>query len=245
MITEMSHINLKTMKKKKTSFSFLTILTNLFDDGYILNQREKLTQLLSVQTGQALLIIIPVLFISIGIISCSDNDPQSIEPPTDSVSYVSKSHNIMEFQEKQPNLDIQNIPFENVENYFSDRLLLSQPQKLNLGNDSLSIFYSGGLLRKFKISWKGNELYLYNDMTTAWEYAGTKDKQSVLVLNTGFYLIKDENAHGVLSVMGQKHSLLSYSELIEYMGGSTLNANKQIVWLKMQSIFEQASSVEL
>ena len=82
-------------------------------------------------------------------------------------------------------------------------------------------------------------------MTTAWEYAGTKDKQSVLVLNTGFYLIKDENAHGVLSVMGQKHSLLSYSELIEYMGGSTLNANKQIVWLKMQSIFEQASSVEL
>lgn len=233
------------MKKKKTSFSFLTILTNLFDDGYILNQREKLTQLLSVQTGQALLIIIPVLFISIGIISCSDNDPQSIEPPTDSVSYVSKSHNIMEFQEKQPNLDIQNIPFENVENYFSDRLLLSQPQKLNLGNDSLSIFYPGGLLRKFKISWKGNELYLYNDMTTAWEYAGTKDKQSVLVLNTGFYLIKDGNAHGVLSVMGQKHSLLSYSELIEYMGGSTLNANKQIVWLKMQSIFEQASSVEL
>lgn len=233
------------MKKRKTSFSFLTILTRLFNNGYIVSQRKKLPRLLSVQTGQASLIMIPILSISISVISCSDNDPQSVEPPTDSVSYLSKSHNIIEFQEKQPSQDIQNIPFENVENYFSDRLLLSQPQKLNFWNDSLSIFYPGGLLQKYKISWKGNELYLYNDMTTAWEYAGTKDKQTMFVLNTGFYLIKDENTHGVLSVMGQKYSLLSYPELIEYMGGSTLNANRQIVWLKLQSVFEKVSSVEL
>lgn len=233
------------MKKRKTSFSFLTTLTNLFNNAYILDRSKKLIRLLGAQAGQALLTMTSILLISIGIISCSDNDPQPIEPPTDSVSYVSKSHTIIEFQEKQPNQDIQNIPFENAANYFSDRLLLSQPQKLNFWNDSLSILYPDGLLQKYKISWRGNELYLYNDVTAEWEYGGMKDSQTMFIFNTGFYLVKDENVHGVLSIMGQKHFLLSYPELIEYVGGSTLNANKQIVWLKMQYIFEQVSSVEL
>ena len=51
--------------------------------------------------------------------------------------------------------------------------------------------------------------------------------------------------NGTLSILGQSYSLLSYEELLEYLGGNSLNANKQIVWLKMQYVFDQKPEVKL
>ena len=57
--------------------------------------------------------------------------------------------------------------------------------------------------------------------------------------------IKDNNMHGSLSVIGQKYSLLSYSELVTYLGGNSNNLNNQVAWLRVQYTFELIPEVKL
>lgn len=51
--------------------------------------------------------------------------------------------------------------------------------------------------------------------------------------------------HGSLSVIGQKYSLLSYSELVTYLGGNSNNLNNQVAWLRVQYTFELIPEVKL
>lgn len=153
--------------------------------------------------------------------------------------------NIIELQSKLPNEEIKNLPPEDAEKYFGERFQLSQAEKLIFWNDSLLIVKPGNLSSKYKLSWKKDDLYLYNDITNTWEYCGKRNGESAFILNTGLYWIKGNNMNGTLSILGQSYSLLSYEELLEYLGGNSLNANKQIVWLKMQYVFDQKPEVKL
>lgn len=199
--------------------------------------------LLTMKKGELLSTILFILLIIIGTVSCSDDDSQRTPPSPNSITYSAKSQNIVELKGKVPGQEIQNIPFEEANVYFGKRLQLAQPEKLEFKGDSLSFIKAGGLSLKYKILWKKDELYLYNDITAAWEYCGMKDGQTAFILNTGFYWIKNNSTHGSLSILGQRYSLLSYPELIEYIGGNSLNANNQIVWLKIQYKFQQDSEI--
>lgn len=108
-----------------------------------------------------------------------------------------------------------------------------------------SIIKRGGLIQEYKAEWNKGDLYLYNGVTGTWDYCGSKDGEVTFILNTGFFWVKDNNMHGSLSVIGQKYSLLSYSELVTYLGGNSDNLNNQVAWLRVQYTFELIPEVKL
>ena len=169
-----------------------------------------------------------ILFVSIVATSCSDDNHKIIEQPSINVlSYYLKSMNIVELQ------------------YFGDRVTMFQPEKIIFKNDSVSIIKRGGLIQEYKAEWNKGDLYLYNGVTGTWDYCGSKDGEVTFILNTGFFWVKDNNMHGSLSVIGQKYSLLSYSELVTYLGGNSNNLKNQVAWLRVQYTFELIPEVKL
>lgn len=233
------------MKMKKKRLTFLLILNQMsmcrlveiFEIRKVLNKQSQLNNMALVRVMFMLLFTVSS---TLCIVSCSDNENQKPEQPSgNSSSYFSKTQNIIELQSKLPDQEVQDLPFEDAVNYFGDRLRLCQPEKIILKKDSLFVVLSGGLSQDYKIKWKNNELYLFNDINDSWIYCGIKEGESTFILNCGFYLIKKNNVHGSLSVIGQKYSLLSYSDLIELIDGNNPDTQRQIIWLKIQYKFEK------
>ena len=239
------------MEKRKLLSFFLSALKKIrdyepFTFSNNRHRKSKQIQTQSLNPSQSLFAVLFVISVTFVTTSCSDNDhPGTDRPMEDSTYYISKSMNIIELQSKLPNEEIKNLSPEDAEKYFGERVQLSQAEKLIFWNDSLLIVKPGNLSSKYKLSWKKDDLYLYNDITNTWEYCGKRNGESAFILNTGLYWIKGNNMNGTLSILGQSYSLLSYGELLEYLGGNSLNANKQIVWLKMQYVFDQKPEVKL
>lgn len=61
---------------------------------------------------------------------------------------------------------------------------------------------------------------------------GEKDKNGKIILNIGFYIIKNKSDQCTFMAIGQEYNLTSYSEL---MNQDPLS----IIWLKRRYTFEQ------
>ena len=238
------------MKKRKAPL-FLLLIHDSISKKEHRNFYQNLSkqQWKNVEQGKGILQLFTALsfvfFVSIVNISCSDDNHKEIEQPSiDIISYSPKSMDIVELQYKPIGQMPGTIDFDKASIYFGDRLSMFQPEKIIFKNDSVSIIKSGGLIQKYKTEWSKNSLYLYNDVAATWEYCASKEGETTLILNAGFFWVKDNNRNGALSVIGQKYSLLSYSDLVTYLGGNNATLNNQIAWLKVQYTFELIPEVE-
>ena len=169
--------------------------------------------------------------------SCTNDDPQPEPPASTGELYTLKykSQEILELKQMQAGQEVQNLPVEESNKYFGKRLSLTSPTELQLKDDSLFIIKSYGITEKYKMKSHNNEVFLYNDLSDAWEYCGTRDDKNSFTLNIGFYIQERINSQRTLHAMGQEYSLKSFSDLMEYVGKDGLSS---VIWLKQQIVFE-------
>ena len=164
--------------------------------------------------------------------SCSDDDGATPPPEPDNIYTLKfKSSQQLEFKEVVPEKAVTKAAEGSETRYFGQRIKLACPQELQFNEDSLCIVKANNLTEKYKIKWKDNELLLHNNVTDTWEYCGKKDAEGKFVLNTGFYLKKNNNVLPY-AVLGQEYWLTSYETLREN------DKTVSIVWLRMNYIFE-------
>ena len=164
--------------------------------------------------------------------SCADKDEPSPVPPTpEDTPYILKSSETVEFKEVLNENDIQDIT-ETETAYFGERIQWACPHELYFDSDSLSIVKANNIVEKYKIKWQDKKLYLYQQPIDKWEYCGEKDKDAKIILNIGFYIIKNNSNQCTFMAIGQEYNLTSYSEL---MNQDPLS----IIWLKRRYTFEQ------
>ena len=239
------------MIKRKAPLSLLVTLDSISKntlDFFSVSQSRQCLQIIGCDKVilRYLNSLLLILFVSIAATSCSDDNRRSIEQPSiDGLSYYPKSMNIVELQYKPAGQEPGVVDIDKSSQYFGDRVAMFQPEKIIFRNDSVSIIKRGGLIQGYKAEWNKGDLYLYNSVTGTWDYCGSRDGEATLILNTGFFWVKDSNIHGSLSVIGQNFSLLSYSELVTYLGGSSNILNNQVAWLKVQYTFELIPEVKL
>ena len=75
------------------------------------------------------------------------------------------------------------------------------------------------------------KLFIYQKPIDKWECCGEKDENGRVILNIGFYIIKNNNDQRTFMAIGQEYNLISYSEL---MNQDFLS----IIWLKRKYTFE-------
>ena len=81
------------------------------------------------------------------------------------------------------------------------------------------------------LKWQDKKLFIYQKPIDKWEYCGEKDENGRVILNIGFYIIKNNNDQRTFMAIGQEYNLISYSEL---MNQDFLS----IIWLKRKYTFE-------
>lgn len=239
------------MIKRKAPLSLLVTLDSISKntlDFFSVSQSRQCLQIIGCDKVilRYLNSLLLILFVSIAATSCSDDNHKIIEQPSINVlSYYPKSMNIVELQYKPAGQEPGVVDIDKSSLYLGDRVTMFQPEKIIFKNDSVSIIKRGGLIQEYKAEWNKGDLYLYNGVTGIWDYCGSKDGEVTFILNTGFFWVKDNNMHGSLSVIGQKYSLLSYSELVTYLGGNSNNLKNQVAWLRVQYTFELIPEVKL
>ena len=227
------------MIKRKAPLSLLVTLDSISKntlDFFSVSQSRQCLQIIGCDKVilRYLNSLLLILFVSIAATSCSDDNHKIIEQPSINVlSYYPKSMNIVELQYKPAGQEPGVVDIDKSSLYFGDRVTMFQPEKIIFKNDSVSIIKRGGLIQEYK------------GVTGIWDYCGSKDGEITFILNTGFFWVKDNNMHGSLSVIGQKYSLLSYSELVTYLGGNSNNLKNQVAWLRVQYTFELIPEVKL
>lgn len=126
--------------------------------------------------------------------------------------------------------DIQDLT-ETETAYFGERIQRSCPHELQFDRDSLSIVKTNNIVEKYKLKWQDKKLFIYQKPIDKWEYCGEKDENGRVILNIGFYIIKNNNDQRTFMAIGQEYNLISYSEL---MNQDFLS----IIWLKRKYTFE-------
>lgn len=165
--------------------------------------------------------------------SCADKDePSPILPTPEDTPYILKlkSSEKVEYKEVLNKNDIQDIT-ETETAYFGERIQWACPHELHFDSDSLSIVKTNNIVEKYKIKWQDKKLYIYQKPIDKWKYCGEKDKDGKVILNIGFYIIKNNNDQRTFIAIGQEYNLTSYSEL---MNQDPLS----IIWLKRRYTFE-------
>lgn len=136
----------------------------------------------------------------------------------------------VEFKEILNKNDIQDLT-ETETAYFGERIQRSCPHELQFDRDSLSIVKTNNIVEKYKLKWQDKKLFIYQKPIDKWEYCGEKDENGRVILNIGFYIIKNNNDQRTFMAIGQEYNLISYSEL---MNQDFLS----IIWLKRKYTFE-------
>lgn len=183
-----------------------------------------------------LLIVSMSFLLSIGTLmfsSCADkDDPSPILPIPEDTPYILKLKfsEKVEFKEILNKNDIQDLT-ETETAYFGERIQWSCPHELQFDRDSLSIVKTNNIVEKYKLKWQDKKLFIYQKPIDKWEYCGEKDENGRVILNIGFYIIKNNNDQRTFMAIGQEYNLISYSEL---MNQDFLS----IIWLKRKYTFE-------
>lgn len=165
--------------------------------------------------------------------SCADkDDPSPIFPAPEDTPYILKlkSSEKVEFKEILNKNDIQDLT-DTETAYFGERIQLACPHELHFDIDSLSIVKTNNIVEKYKLKWQDKKLFIYQKPIDKWEYCGEKDEDGKVILNIGFYIIKNKNDQRTFVAIGQEYNLTSYSEL---MNQDPLS----IIWLKRRYTFE-------
>ena len=148
--------------------------------------------------------------------------------------YLMVQHHLVsekvEFKEILNKNDIQDLT-ETETAYFGERIQRSCPHELQFDRDSLSIVKTNNIVEKYKLKWQDKKLFIYQKPIDKWEYCGEKDENGRVILNIGFYIIKNNNDQRTFMAIGQEYNLISYSEL---MNQDFLS----IIWLKRKYTFE-------
>ena len=172
-----------------------------------------------------LLIVSMSFLLSIGTLmfsSCADkDDPSPILPTPEDTPYILKLKfsEKVEFKEILNKNDIQDLT-ETETAYFGERIQWSYPHELQFDRDSLSIVKTNNIVEKYKLKWQDKKLFIYQ-----------KPINGRVILNIGFYIIKNNNDQRTFMAIGQEYNLISYSEL---MNQDFLS----IIWLKRKYTFE-------
>ena len=183
-----------------------------------------------------LLIVSMSFLLSIGTLmfsSCADkDDPSPILPTPEDTPYILKLKfsEKVEFKEILNKNDIQDLT-ETETAYFGERIQWSYPHELQFDRDSLSIVKTNNIVEKYKLKWQDKKLFIYQKPIDKWEYCGEKDENGRVILNIGFYIIKNNNDQRTFMAIGQEYNLISYSELMNQVFLS-------IIWLKRKYTFE-------
>lgn len=180
---------------------------------------------------------------AIALLSCCDKDkPTPLTPPDLPVlpvpevkseySFNLKSSEIMEFNQIDADKNQRDIPKGKLKEYWGKRIANSTPVELQFKKDSLQIVKPNDVVEKYKIEWRGDDLYLYNSPTDTWLYCGKQNGKKQFLLNTGFCKISGKNKTRSLQIMRQEYALKAQSELGNY-------PQSTIVWLKMYFLFDE------
>jgi hypothetical protein len=165
--------------------------------------------------------------------SCSEDPP--LPEPKDSYVLKFKTTQTIELQQQLADNAIQNIPIENINQYFGKRAQLNTPSELQFTKDSLCIVISNQISETYKIEWKEDELHIFDEQLNKLKYCGKKEADS-FTLNTGFYVQKYKNNNRSLTCIGQAYTLQSFAAITDY---STSEEKPQATtWLKMEYSFE-------
>ena len=130
--------------------------------------------------------------------SCADkDDPSPILPTPEDTSYILKLKfsEKVEFKEILNKNDIQDLT-ETETAYFGERIQWSCPHELQFDRDSLSIVKTNNIVEKYKLKWQDKKLFIYQKPIDKWEYCGEKDENGRVILNIGFYIIKNNRRIG-------------------------------------------------
>ena len=170
--------------------------------------------------------------------SCS-KDPETggpLRPPEPGQVYTLKykATEVIEFKQILNGTVVSDLSSEKQNDLFGSRMKFACPSEIRLSKDSLTILKPGGISEQYKVKLENNELFLYNDVLSAWEYGGKKDSGTQIILNTAFFIKTSTNNMRQLSVSGQEYSLRNYSSLVS----ADDKEGSDIKWLKVQYSFE-------
>lgn len=183
---------------------------------------------------------------AIALLSCCDKDkPTPLTPPDlpdlpdlpvpevkTEYTLELKSSEIVEFNQIDVDKNQQDIPKNKLKEYWGKRIANNTPVELQFKKDSLQIVKPNDVVEKYKIEWRGDDLYLYHSPTDTWRYCGKKHGEKHFLLSTGFCKISGKNKTRSLQIMRQEYALKARSELGNY-------PQSTIVWLKMHFLFDE------
>lgn len=175
-------------------------------------------------------------------VSCSDKPQSSPELPPDFATPYTltfKSIEVLEFKQIQLQQSVQDIPMADINLYFGNRIQLVRPNELLFKNDSLTIVRDNAPIEKYKVKWKNDELFMYNEYADRWEYCGAKADDDVFLLNTGFFIEKGVSKQRSLAVVGQEYFLKSYADLVS--NWAEQGEDQPAIWLRVQYLFHKSN----
>lgn len=152
---------------------------------------------------------------------------------TDEKTLLPVASKVIELKQVIPHHRVKDLPENLLKEYWGERITDNTPTELRFMGDELYIVKPNGLIEKYKIEWRGNELYLNSPNSDAWQYCGVRDfEKRQFILNTGFY--KGESKNDVRTLRFTKQSY-SYKSLSEF----NFDPSATILWVRMSFVFEE------
>lgn len=145
---------------------------------------------------------------------------------------VFASAEISEMKKINSDNTIQDLSKDNLEEYWGERIAYNTPIELRFKSDSLYIVKPNEIVEKYKIEWRGEELFLNSNHSTEWLYCGKKLQNKQFLLNTGFYKGESKNKMRTLQFAGQSYAFKTYTEIGNYPSAT-------MIWTKMSFVFKQ------
>lgn len=174
--------------------------------------------------------------------SCSDKPQLEPEPSPDFVTSYTltfKSLEILEFKQISSQQIVEDIPMADVNLYFGNRIQLVRPNELLFKNDSLTIVRENAPIEKYKVEWRDDALFMYNEYVDKWEYCGVKAKDDAFLLNTGFFIERRVSQQRSLTVVGQEYFLKSYTDMVS--NRAEQGESQPMIWLRVQYLFHKSN----
>lgn len=138
---------------------------------------------------------------------------------------------VIELKATKDGNNLQDIPHEKLKEYWGKRIVDNTPLELRLKQDSMCVFKPNDVVEKYKIDWRGDELFLYNQYSDSWRYCGVKTRDNGFTLNIGFYVIDSKTERRSLLLVGQDYAYKKHLEIGNY-------PNAGIIWTKVNVQFQ-------
>ncbi|WP_278833944.1 hypothetical protein [Porphyromonas cangingivalis] len=175
--------------------------------------------------------ITTLLVLMIGLLACSEENKKEVSPSVEEESLMTfASAKVLEFR-AFTNGKAQDLSLDMMKEYWGERITDNTPTELQFKKDSVYIIKPNQRIEKYKSSWRGQELFLYNDKSETWHYCGAKTKDSGFILNTGFYAMESKNEKRTLRLIGHAYSLRNHNEVGNF-------GKPSMVWTSMNFLFK-------